>query len=85
MKEFSYVINDELGIHARPAGLLVKMAGKYKSQISIEKDGKEIDLRRLIQLMSLQVKYNDEVTIKAEGEDESLAIIEIEKFIKENL
>lgn len=85
MKEFIYTIKDEMGIHARPAGLLVKLANKFKSDIKIKKDETEINLNRLIQLMSLQVKYGDEVTIKVDGEDEELAISEIEQFMTENL
>ena len=43
MKSFTYVINDELGIHARPAGLLVKEAKKYDSKIILSKDGKSVE------------------------------------------
>jgi phosphocarrier protein HPr len=85
MKEFTYIVKDELGIHARPAGMLVKLTTKFKSDVKIKKGTSEINLNRLIQLMSLQVKHGDEVTIKANGEDEDLAILEIEKFMVNNL
>ena len=46
MKQFTYTIKDELGVHARPAGLLVKLAKKYASKVTIEKDGKTCDMRQ---------------------------------------
>lgn len=85
MKEFTYTIQDELGIHARPAGLLVKEAAKFSSTIKINKDGKEADLKRLFALMGLAVKQGNEVKITAEGDDEAAAIEALEAFMKANL
>ncbi len=85
MKEFTYTITDPEGIHARPAGVLVKEAAKYTSAITIAKDGKEVDAKRILGLMGLGVKCGQEVVLKAEGEDEDAAIAELEKFMKENL
>lgn len=85
MREFRYVIKDSQGIHARPAGLLVKLVSTFSSKITIAKDAKEMDAKRLLGVMSLGVKKGDEISIKADGEDEDLAISEIEKFLKENL
>ena len=48
MQTFNYTITDELGIHARPAGLLVKLAAGFKSNIIISKDGKEANAKRII-------------------------------------
>ena len=56
MKTFDYTIKDELGIHARPAGLLVKEAKKFTSDCTITKDGKTKKLTQLMMLMSLGVK-----------------------------
>ena len=53
MKTFEYTIKDELGIHARPAGLLVKEAKKYESQIRIVKEGKAVEATKLMALMQL--------------------------------
>ena len=55
MKKFEYVIKDEVGIHARPAGLLVKEANKYQSKVSITKDGKSAEATKLMALMGLGV------------------------------
>lgn len=85
MKSFTYVVKDELGIHARPAGMLVKEAGKFKCKLSIKKGDKEVDLKRLLNLMGLAVKNSDSVVITADGEDEADAIKTIEAFFKANL
>ena len=85
MKTFEYTIKDELGIHARPAGLLVKEAKKFESECTITKDGKTKKLTQLMMLMSLGVKQGDTVTVSAEGADEDAAIAELEAFFKENL
>ncbi len=50
MKSITYTITDELGIHARPAGLLVKLAGGFQSKITISKEGKEADAKRIMAL-----------------------------------
>lgn len=84
MKEFEYLIRDELGIHARPAGLLVKQAGTYQSEITIFKGDKNANCKKLFALMGLAVKQGDKITVKVEGTDEEQAAIEIEKFIQEN-
>lgn len=85
MKEFKYVITDPQGIHARPAGVLVKQAAGYACQVLIGKDGKEVDAKRIMGVMSLGVKAGMEVTVKCDGEGEDTAIAELEIFFKENL
>ena len=85
MKEFTYVITDELGIHARPAGLLVKEAAKFQADIKIKKGEKEADAKRIFGIMGLAAKKGDEIVITANGEDEADAIAAIEEFLKANL
>lgn len=85
MKEFIYVITDEIGIHARPAGMLVKEAKAFASKITLEANGKTADATKLMAVMSLGVKNGAEVVIKAEGDDEDVAIAKMEEFMKENL
>ena len=63
MKSFEYTIKDELGIHARPAGLLAKEAKKYSSVCMIEKGGKSVKLSQLMMLMSLGAKQGDLVKV----------------------
>lgn len=85
MKEFTYVITDAEGIHARPAGELVKAAKEYTSAISIIKDGKKADAKKLFGVMGLGVKQGMEITVQVEGDDEETAAAALEVFLKENL
>lgn len=87
MQQFKYVIKDELGIHARPAGMLVKAVKPLESKITITNNtnGKSADASRLMAVMSMGVKQGDEVTVSAEGGDEQAAIQAVEEFFKENL
>ena len=86
MAQFTYTIKDELGIHARPAGILVNEAKKFKpAEITITKGGPVVDLTKLMKLMSLGVKCGDTVTVTVTGENEAEAAAAIEKFFNENL
>lgn len=85
MKSFSYVITDSLGIHARPAGLLVKECSKFKSSIMIGNGSKETDAKRILGVMSLGIKQGNTVYFNVEGEDEEEAAAVIESFMKSNL
>lgn len=85
MKELKYTIKDEQGIHARPAGMLVKEASKFESSITIESAGKIGDAKKIFSVMSLGVKCGNEITIKADGVDEAQAISAIEDFLSKNL
>ena len=85
MKSFHYVITDEVGIHARPAGMLVKEAKKYESSVMIVKGGKKVDAKKLMMLRGLGVKCQEEVTVEVEGTDEETAAAALETFFKENL
>ena len=68
MKRFTYVIQDPLGIHARPAGLLVKAAKEFAgTEITITKEDKTVKGTQLMKLMGLGVKTGDSVTVTAEG------------------
>ncbi len=85
MKEFNYTIKDEQGIHARPAGLLVKEAAVFPCSVTIIKDGKEVDAKRIFGIMGLGVKCGQEITLKTDGEMEEEAIESLSKFLQENL
>ncbi|WP_394271883.1 HPr family phosphocarrier protein [Butyricicoccus sp.] len=85
MQSFVYTIKDEIGIHARPAGMLAKEAKKFSSKIEVEKDGKSADVRRMMGLMGLGVKCGEAITVKAEGEDEAQAIEAMKTFFAEHL
>lgn len=85
MKEFSYVITDEVGLHARPAGMLVKEAAKYGSEIKVKLGDKEADAKKLFALMQLGVKYQNEVLVTVSGDDEETASQVLKDFFKNNL
>ena len=85
MKTFTYTIKDEVGIHARPAGMLAKTAKGFKSEIMIEKDGKAVNATKLMMLMGLGVKCGETVTITVNGEDEEAAAKAMEDFFAANL
>ena len=84
MKEFKFTVADPLGIHARPAGILVKEAKKFESKITVFKGDKSCDMRKLLALMGMAVKQGDEVVVQIEGKDEEACAAAIEKFMKEN-
>ena len=85
MQQFSYVITDEIGIHARPAGMLVKEAKNFKSKITLNGKEKTADATKLMAVMSMGIKCGDTVEVSIEGEDEAAAAAAIETFFKENL
>ena len=85
MKSFSYTVKDELGIHARPAGMLVKEVKNFQSKVTLEKDGKSVDASRLMAVMGMGVKKNQTVTVKVEGDDEGPACDAIKAFFETNL
>lgn len=85
MRQFKYVIQDDQGIHARPAGVLVKAANEFQSSIQMEKRGQKGDLKRIFGIMALCVKKGDEVTITIEGPDEDTAAAKMEELFKQQL
>ena len=86
MKSFDYVITDPVGIHARPAGILVKEVKNYKdSTITLTKGDKTVNLLKLMALMQMDIKLGDKVTVTVEGGDEEAVCAKIEEFFKANM
>lgn len=86
MKQFQFVITDPIGIHARPAGLLVKAAKALDSTVTVEKvGGKSTVATKLMAVMGLGVKGGDTVTVTVEGGDEEASLRAMEQFFQENL
>ncbi|PYZ97299.1 MULTISPECIES: phosphocarrier protein HPr [Alteribacter] len=85
MAEKNFKITAETGIHARPATQLVNKAGQYESEVTLEHNGKSVNLKSIMGVMSLGVGQGAEVTIKAEGSDEEEAIKGLEEVMKEGL
>lgn len=85
MKTFSYEIKDEIGIHARPAGLLVKETKKYNSKIILKANEKKAEATKLMAVMSLGVKQGQTVEVDIEGSDEEIAYEAMKAFFEKNL
>ncbi len=85
MKEFTYTIKDELGLHARPAGMLAKQAKNYADTvITVSLGGNSAKASQLMKLMGLGVKCGDTVTVSADGPEEDTAIKEMQEFFEAN-
>ena len=84
MKEFEFVVTDPQGIHARPAGLLVKEAKEFESNISVFKGARKGDLKKIFTVMALGVKQGEAIKVQVEGADEEQAASAVEAFLKEN-
>ncbi len=84
MKAFTYTVTDEAGIHARPAGELVREAKKYTSRITITKEDKSAIATKLMAVMALGVKCGQTVTVAIEGEDEDIAYMSMKDFFDRN-
>ena len=78
MKTFDYVITDSNGIH-------VNIAKSFDDEITIEKDGKTADAKRLLSVMGLCIKYDDKIKVAVQGENEEKASDELWKFFNDNL
>lgn len=76
------LVKNATGLHARPATLLVKKASSFKSDVSIEFNGRKANVKSLIGVLSLGVTRNSTVNVIASGDDESLAVEEIVKLIE---
>ena len=85
MKEFKHVINDPLGMHARPAGMLVKAVAGYASKITVTAPTGTADAKRLMGLMRMAAKQVMELTISVDGPDEEKAAAELQAFLSANL
>lgn len=85
MKKFEYTIKDELGIHARPAGMLAKTAKALDSEITITKGEKTVGAVKLMALMGLGVKFGDTITVTISGGDEDASEKTMKEFLEANL
>ncbi|MFQ5585044.1 MAG: HPr family phosphocarrier protein [Calditrichia bacterium] len=75
------IINNKNGLHARPAALLVKTAGKFKSLINLSKDGLVVNAKSILGVMTLAAEFGSEIEIIATGEDAEQAVAAIEEVI----
>lgn len=83
MKEIKLFVVDPVGLHARPATVAVNAASKYKCDVKLSFNGKTVNMKSIMGVMSLGVPTQSEITIACEGEDEDVAITSIESILKE--
>jgi phosphocarrier protein len=82
MVEKTAIIRNRLGLHARPAAVLVQMAAKFKSQIKVIKDDQEVDGKSIMGLMTLAACVGTNLRIVANGPDEADAIAAITALVE---
>ncbi len=84
METKKVILKNESGLHARPASELAKIASKYQCTINLIVNGKIINAKSILNIMSAGIKTSSEIEIKCDGEDEKKALLEIEKAFKNN-
>ena len=84
MAEKTYTIIDEAGIHARPATLLVNTATKFGSEVNMEFNGKKVNLKSIMGVMSLGVSKEAEIKVSATGDDAEAAVEALTSVMQEN-
>lgn len=81
--EKRFVIVEEAGLHARPATIVVNAASKYQCDLFLEYQGRKVNMKSIMGVMSLGIRQGSEIVISAEGEDAELALTGIENVLKE--
>ena len=87
MTKKTFVIDNNTGIHARPASLFVQAAAKFKSKVELTAKGRTIDAKSIIMVMGMGLVKGTEITISAEGPDEKQAVKDLSALVlsfKEN-
>ena len=82
MYEKKTKIVNSLGIHARPASLLVKLASQFKSKVELEKDNIEVNAKSIMGILMLASEKGQEIIVRAEGNDEEKAVNAIVDLIE---
>ncbi|RCW62464.1 MULTISPECIES: HPr family phosphocarrier protein [Halanaerobium] len=83
--EKKLIINNETGLHARPASQFVKKAGQFEAKVEILMEDKEVNAKSIMGIMSLGIGKGDEITLKADGKDAEAAIEGLTEFIEVEL
>jgi phosphocarrier protein len=85
MVQFDYVITDELGIHARPAGVLIREVKNYESAVTFWRGEQKAEGAKLFAIMKLGIKQGDTLGVTVEGPDEEAAAAAIKQTLETNL
>jgi phosphocarrier protein len=78
------VVQNQLGLHARPASMFVKTATKFASEITVEKEGESVNGKSIMGLMMLAAAHGTTLTVTAEGSDAAEALNDLEQLINRN-
>ena len=82
MKDIKVKVIDPVGLHARPATVAVNAASKFKCDVQVSFNGKSVNMKSIMGVMSLGIPTQSEITISCEGEDEDTAIKSIEDILR---
>lgn len=82
MFQQNVTVKNKTGLHARPAALFVQTANKFKSEVFIEKEGKKVNAKSIMGVMSLAVSQGTPIIISAQGEDEKEAVLKLVELIE---
>lgn len=82
MKEVRLLVVDPVGLHARPATVAVNAASKFKSDVTLGFNGKTVNMKSIMGVMSLGVPTQSEIIVTCEGEDEDAAVASIQEILK---
>ena len=82
--EVKLIIHHEVGLHARPATLFVKLAKQYSSSITVFCKGKEANAKSILKILSLGADKGSEITIRAEGSDAQQALVALQELVETN-
>lgn len=86
MQKFSFIVKDPDGVHARPAGIIIKAITPFKSNVSLETNGKKVLLKGgIFALMGLGIRQGQALEVTVEGEDELEAVDAVRKAFEDNL
>ncbi len=83
-RQITLLIQNQLGLHARPAALFVQMANRFKSEIEVQKGRTKVNGKSIMGIMTLAAGRGSQITIRAKGPDAPRAITALTKFIRGN-
>lgn len=82
MKDMTVVVENETGLHSRPADLFVRTAKLYESKITVHKGEKSADAKNIIKVILLNVSQGTEIVVQADGSDEAEALDDLRRLIE---
>jgi phosphocarrier protein HPr len=84
VQEATLTVRHKVGLHARPAAVFVQTAKQFKSQVLVTKDGREVDAKSVLGILTLGAGKGAVVTIRADGEDEAEAVAALKQLVDGN-